>query len=190
MNKWCTWVPRSKNINLEVKKARKSLSVGLLAQENRLWFAVSIDRKSIKRDTSLCLANELTEDLKNIEAVRRDVGMCFQHFNLFPHLTVLENCTLAPASGWKRCRKKKPKRRRMKKYQSVKYPHKQRCSRVGLRGQSNSACSDCSFSLCGEPTSHAVFWWTNISARPRKWFVKFCTLWLNPAGWRHDHAFV
>jgi general L-amino acid transport system ATP-binding protein len=39
---------------------------------------------------------ELTEDPKRILAVRRDVGMVFQHFNLFPHLTVLENCTLAP----------------------------------------------------------------------------------------------
>ena len=39
---------------------------------------------------------ELTEDLKHIDAVRREVGMCFQHFNLFPHLSVLENCTLAP----------------------------------------------------------------------------------------------
>ncbi|MDP6190679.1 MAG: amino acid ABC transporter ATP-binding protein [Gammaproteobacteria bacterium] len=39
---------------------------------------------------------ELTNDLKNIDAVRREVGMCFQHFNLFPHLTILENCTLAP----------------------------------------------------------------------------------------------
>ncbi|HXW42376.1 MAG TPA: amino acid ABC transporter ATP-binding protein [Xanthobacteraceae bacterium] len=39
---------------------------------------------------------ELTEDPKHIVAVRRDVGMVFQHFNLFPHLTVLENCTLAP----------------------------------------------------------------------------------------------
>src|SRR3974390_1861704 len=39
---------------------------------------------------------ELTEDPKQIVAVRRDVGMVFQHFNLFPHLTVLENCTLAP----------------------------------------------------------------------------------------------
>jgi general L-amino acid transport system ATP-binding protein len=40
--------------------------------------------------------NELTEDPKHILAVRRDVGMVFQQFNLFPHLTVLENCTLAP----------------------------------------------------------------------------------------------
>jgi len=39
---------------------------------------------------------ELTEDPKQIIAVRRDVGMVFQQFNLFPHLTVLENCTLAP----------------------------------------------------------------------------------------------
>ena len=39
---------------------------------------------------------ELTEDLKKIDEVRREVGMVFQQFNLFPHLTVLDNCTLAP----------------------------------------------------------------------------------------------
>jgi general L-amino acid transport system ATP-binding protein len=39
---------------------------------------------------------ELTSDLKRIDEVRREVGMVFQHFNLFPHLTILENCTLAP----------------------------------------------------------------------------------------------
>ncbi|MBX3583163.1 MAG: amino acid ABC transporter ATP-binding protein [Rhizobiaceae bacterium] len=39
---------------------------------------------------------ELTNDLKGIEKIRSEVGMVFQHFNLFPHLTILENCTLAP----------------------------------------------------------------------------------------------
>lgn len=38
---------------------------------------------------------ELTSDLKNIDKIRSEVGMCFQHFNLFPHLTILQNCTLA-----------------------------------------------------------------------------------------------
>ena len=38
----------------------------------------------------------LNQDLRNVEEVRREVGMVFQHFNLFPHLTILENCTLAP----------------------------------------------------------------------------------------------
>ncbi len=48
---------------------------------------------------------ELNEDLKNVDKVRSEVGMVFQHFNLFPHLTILENCTLAPI--WVR---KTPKR--------------------------------------------------------------------------------
>lgn len=39
---------------------------------------------------------ELSSDLKNIDRIRSEVGMVFQHFNLFPHLTILENCTLAP----------------------------------------------------------------------------------------------
>jgi general L-amino acid transport system ATP-binding protein len=39
---------------------------------------------------------ELTGDLRKIDEIRREVGMVFQHFNLFPHLTILENCTLAP----------------------------------------------------------------------------------------------
>ena len=39
---------------------------------------------------------ELTSDIKNIDRIRSEVGMCFQHFNLFPHLSILENCTLAP----------------------------------------------------------------------------------------------
>ena len=48
---------------------------------------------------------ELNSDLKNIDRIRAEVGMVFQHFNLFPHLTILENCTLAPI--WVR---KTPKR--------------------------------------------------------------------------------
>jgi general L-amino acid transport system ATP-binding protein len=42
------------------------------------------------------LGTELNEDVGNIDEIRREVGMVFQHFNLFPHMTVLENCVLAP----------------------------------------------------------------------------------------------
>jgi general L-amino acid transport system ATP-binding protein len=56
-----------------------------------------INRLEVHQQGSInVLGIELDDDVKNIDAIRRDVGMVFQHFNLFPHLTVLQNCTLAP----------------------------------------------------------------------------------------------
>ena len=48
------------------------------------------------RGTITVLGTELNDDIGNIDEIRREVGMVFQHFNLFPHMTVLENCVLAP----------------------------------------------------------------------------------------------
>ncbi len=53
---------------------------------------------------------ELTDDTKNIELIRREVGMVFQHFNLFPHLTVLSNCTLGPIRNLKLSRREAEER--------------------------------------------------------------------------------
>jgi general L-amino acid transport system ATP-binding protein len=52
--------------------------------------------EDVQQGTIVVNGKVLTKDLKRIDEVRRDVGMVFQQFNLFPHLTVLENCTLAP----------------------------------------------------------------------------------------------
>ena len=46
--------------------------------------------------TAFQIGTELDDNVDNIDAIRRETGMVFQHFNLFPHLTILENCTLAP----------------------------------------------------------------------------------------------
>lgn len=105
MNKWYGQFHVLKDINLEVHRGERIVICGpsgsgkstLIRCINRLE---EHQQGIIKVDDI-----ELTNDLKNIDAIRREVGMVFQHFNLFPHLTVLENCTLAPI--WV---KKMPKR--------------------------------------------------------------------------------
>ena len=65
---------------------------------------------------------ELTDDLKKIDEVRREVGMVFQQFNLFPHLTVLENCTLAPIWVRQMPQARRPRRSRMHYLERVRIP--------------------------------------------------------------------
>jgi len=72
---------------------------------------------------------ELSNDLKNIEQIRREVGMVFQHFNLFPHLTVLENCTLAPI--WvRRMPKAEAEKAAMKYLERVRIPEQASPERI------------------------------------------------------------
>jgi general L-amino acid transport system ATP-binding protein len=96
LDKWYGDFQVLRDINLKVARGERIVICGpsgggkstLLRCINRL--------EDWQRGRVIVDGVELTEDPKHIVAVRRDVGMVFQHFNLFPHLTVLENCTLAP----------------------------------------------------------------------------------------------
>ncbi|EAZ72702.1 amino acid ABC transporter, ATP-binding protein, partial [Vibrio cholerae NCTC 8457] len=96
MNKWYGEFHVLKNINLNVKKGERIVICGPSGSGKSTMIRCINRLEEHQKGQIIVAGNELTEDLKNIELVRREVGMCFQHFNLFPHLTVLENCTLAP----------------------------------------------------------------------------------------------
>ncbi len=102
---------------------------------------------------------ELTGDLKKIDEIRREVGMVFQHFNLFPHLTVLENCTLAPI--WVRKLPKKDAEEVAHKYlrrvkipeQANKYPGQLSGGQQQRVAIARALCMNPKIMLFDEPTS-------------------------------------
>ncbi|WP_343563149.1 amino acid ABC transporter ATP-binding protein [Kiloniella sp. b19] len=96
VNKWYGQFHVLKDINLTVKRGERIVICGP-SGSGKSTMIRCINRLEEHQQGKILVDDiELTDNLKNIEAIRREVGMCFQHFNLFPHLTVLENCTLAP----------------------------------------------------------------------------------------------
>lgn len=96
VHKWFGQFHVLKNINLEVRNGEKIVICGP-SGSGKSTLIRCINRLEEHQQGEIIVDGiEISHDLKNIETVRREVGMVFQHFNLFPHLTVLENCTLAP----------------------------------------------------------------------------------------------
>jgi general L-amino acid transport system ATP-binding protein len=96
VNKWYGDFHVLKDINLKVMKGERIVICGP-SGSGKSTMIRCINRLEEHQQGSIVVDKiELTNDLKRIDEIRRDVGMVFQHFNLFPHLTVLENCTLAP----------------------------------------------------------------------------------------------
>jgi len=96
MNKWYGEFHVLRDINLKVMKGERIVIAGP-SGSGKSTMIRCINRLEEHQKGRIVVDNiELTNDLKRIDEVRREVGMVFQHFNLFPHLTILENCTLAP----------------------------------------------------------------------------------------------
>ena len=96
LNKWFGKFHVLKDIDLEVNKTEKIVICGP-SGSGKSTLIRCINRLEVHQEGSIVVdGTELTDDVKQINDIRSDVGMVFQHFNLFPHLTVLENCTLAP----------------------------------------------------------------------------------------------
>ena len=96
VNKWYGEFHVLKNVCLRVAKGEKIVVCGPSGSGKSTMIRCINRLEEHQQGDIIVKGTPLTNDLKNIEHVRRDVGMVFQHFNLFPHLTVLENCCLAP----------------------------------------------------------------------------------------------
>jgi general L-amino acid transport system ATP-binding protein len=96
VNKWYGDFHVLRDINLKVKGGERIVICGPSGSGKSTMIRCINRLEEHQQGQIIVDGVELTNDLKKIDEVRREVGMVFQHFNLFPHLTVLENCTLAP----------------------------------------------------------------------------------------------
>ena len=95
VNKWFGDFQVLKDINLEVQQKQKIVVCGP-SGSGKSTLIRCINRLEEHQEGNITVdGNELTEDTKDIEKIRAEVGMVFQQFNLFPHLSILDNCTLA-----------------------------------------------------------------------------------------------
>ena len=96
VNKWFDKFQALKDVNLEVNQQEKIVICGP-SGSGKSTLIRCINRLEEHQEGSIVVdGTELTEETKNIEQIRAEVGMVFQQFNLFPHLSILDNCTLAP----------------------------------------------------------------------------------------------
>jgi general L-amino acid transport system ATP-binding protein len=96
VNKWYGSFHVLRDINLEVARGEKIVICGPSGSGKSTLIRCVNRLEEHQRGRIVVEGVELTNDVTKIDDIRRDVGMVFQHFNLFPHLTILENCTLAP----------------------------------------------------------------------------------------------
>ena len=96
VNKWFGPLHVLRDISMSVGSQEKIVICGP-SGSGKSTLIRCINRLEVHQQGTIIVdGTELTDDLRALDTIRRDVGMVFQSFNLFPHLTILENCTLAP----------------------------------------------------------------------------------------------
>ncbi len=159
MNKWYGQFHVLKNLNLKVARGEKIVICGPSGSGKSTVIRCINRLEEHQKGDVIVDGVKLTNNLKNIEKVRSEVGMVFQHFNLFPHLTALENCTLAPI--WvKKMSRAEAEAIAMKYLERVKIPdqaHKYTGQLSGGQQQrvaiARSLCMRPKIMLLDEPTS-------------------------------------
>ncbi len=96
MNKWYGTFHVLRDINLTVQRGERIVICGPSGSGKSTLIRCINALEEHQKGQITVDGTLLSNDLKNIDKIRSEVGMVFQHFNLFPHLTILENCTLAP----------------------------------------------------------------------------------------------
>jgi general L-amino acid transport system ATP-binding protein len=96
LNKWYGAFQALRDIELRVRRGERIVICGPSGSGKSTLIRCLNRLEQHQSGTVIVNGVELDDSIRNIEAIRNQVGMVFQHFNLFPHLTVLENCTLAP----------------------------------------------------------------------------------------------
>jgi general L-amino acid transport system ATP-binding protein len=96
VNKWYGDFHVLKNIDFSIKKGERIVVCGPSGSGKSTMIRCVNRLEEHQKGSIIVDGIEMNDNLKNIETIRKDVGMVFQHFNLFPHLTILENLTLAP----------------------------------------------------------------------------------------------
>lgn len=159
LNKWYGQFHVLKDINLQVRKGERIVVCGP-SGSGKSTMIRCINRLEEHQEGKIIVdGNHLTNDTKKIDEVRREVGMVFQHFNLFPHLTVLENCTLAPI--WVRKTPKAEAERVAMEYlervkipdQALKFPGQLSGGQQQRVAIARSLCMSPKIMLFDEPTS-------------------------------------
>ena len=149
VNKWFGDFQVLKDINLEVQQKQKIVVCGP-SGSGKSTLIRCINRLEEHQEGNIIVdGNELTEDTKDIEKIRAEVGMVFQQFNLFPHLSILDNCTLAPI--WvKKIPKLKAEELAMKQLEQVKISDQAKKFPGQLSGGQQQRCA-IARALCMEP---------------------------------------